>query len=162
MKRAVVIAASVILVAGVALVLLLGPKPVISRTIIKQAGFGVWYPAKPYEVRKSTLKVTKSGQDMLASFDAANGGTTLSFTEQATPESFTDVPQVYDKLIEKLRGYSTFDSVNGKVDLTMPEELKGVQTAVMNSRGTLIFVRPSKALSANDWRQVFNSLQLAH
>lgn len=132
--------------------------------VLSQADFGVWYPPAKngYTLDASTIQYKVTGSDKLITFVVRKGSANLSFTEQAVPESFTDVPQVYDKLIERLRGYSTFEGVNGKVDLTRPEELGGGQTAVMKARGTLVFVRPSDNLSVDDWRVIMNGLTFAH
>ena len=97
----------------------------------------------------------------MLSFSAKRpSGVKISFSEQPTPGSIVDIPQVYDKLVDSLQPYNTFDSVNGKVALTHPNNLNGGQTAVMNDKGTLIFVRPTKDLTDTEWRQVFNSLSI--
>lgn len=137
----------------------------IPRKVLGQAGFGVWYPhggSLALEVDRDSVKTSLNGNDRLVTFTAHSPSKALAFTEQAVPDSFNDVPQVYDKLIEKLRGYSSFDSVNGTVSLTRPEELKGGQTAVMKSKGTLVFIKPEKDLSTDDWRRLVNNLQFVH
>ena len=136
----------------------------IPHDILKQAAFGIWYPAAnppEFKVDRGAVKYSVNGQDKLVTFVARGLTNNLSFTEQAVPDSFNDIPQLYDKLIEKLRAYSTFDSVNGTVSLTRPEELKGGQTAVMRAKGTMVFVRPDKDLSADDWRRLMNNLSFA-
>ena len=55
--------------------------------------------------------------------------------------------------------YEKFDSRNGTVYLTNPKELNGGQATIMNSHGTLMFVKPVKALADNNWRQLFNNLK---
>jgi hypothetical protein len=137
----------------------------IPRKVLSQAGFGAWYPqggSLGITVNRDSVKVSTSGADKLITFIALSKTNSLSFTEQAVPDSFNDVPQVYDKLIEKLRGYSSVDSVNGTVDLTRPEELKGAQTAVMKAKGTLVFIKPDKDLSVDDWRRLLNNLNFVH
>jgi hypothetical protein len=158
----VVVALAGLAAAGIFIYLLLQPIP---SKVLNQANFGIWYPTtKSLELKidRSSIKYTQASSDKLVTFTARNPTNTLTFTEQALPESFTDVPQAYDKLIERLRGYTSFDTVNGTVALTRPEELKGAQTAIMQSRGTLVFIKPSKDLSADDWRLVINNLGFAH
>ena len=84
----------------------------------------------------------------------------MLISEQATPQVFNDIPEYYPKLIEKLNGYSDFDSVLGKVSLTKPKELNGAQSAVFNGKGTLMFVRPNQSLSDDDWRQFFDQMTI--
>jgi hypothetical protein len=137
-------------------------RPPIPHRYVQQAGFGIWYPTGGYKITAGSFKVAKNGQDTLATFQAEGTYGKLGFTEQAEPSSFIDVPDVYTKLISKLQGYSSFTSTNGKVDLTRPVELRGQETAVMDSKGTLIFVKPDRKLTDEEWRRLFNSLQLEH
>ncbi len=92
---------------------------------------------------------------VITSFNVKN-----TISEQATPDSFNDIPGYYDKLTEKLNSYASFDTDLGKVYLTRPDELKGKQSAVMNTKGTLMFASPDKNLTDSQWRQFFNSLSV--
>jgi len=167
MKYWVIFVTSAVALAGIAwagFYIYASNQPIPQRTL-KQAGFGIWYPTNKtlgLKVDRDTIKFSQSGSDKLVTFIARNDSNNLSFTEQPLPESFIDVPQLYDKMIEKLRGYSSFDSVNGTVSVTRPEELKGGQTAVMKSKGTLLFVKPDKDVSIDDWRQIMNNLSFVH
>ena len=105
--------------------------------------------------------VTYNSSAQVLTYQTYFSGTHLVTSEQPTPESFSDVPQAYNALINKMRGKDNFDSVNGTVNITYPVELNGTQTAVMNSKGVLIFVKPDKNLSTNDWKQFFNNLQIS-
>ena len=134
--------------------------PTFPTAIKHQAGFVLFYPTDKsiLKVDKSTIKFDASNK--LVSYITYNSSNSkIIISEQATPETFVDIPTAYDQLIERLQGYSTFESANGKVSLTHPKELKGPQSAVMNSKGTLMFVRPSVNMSDSDWRLLFNSLQ---
>lgn len=98
--------------------------------------------------------------DVLSYTAKLAGGEELYINQQPTPESFIDIPQAYDKLIASLQPYSTFDTANGRVSLTKPKELNGKQSAVMNAKGTLMFIRSETDLSDSQWRQVFNNLKI--
>lgn len=112
-----------------------------------------------FRVDQETIKYSES--DKVYSYVLNQlGGTKLTVSLQPTPEGFTDAPQVFDKLIEKLRGYSSFDSIQGKVFLTHPVELNGGQTAVMNTKGTLMFVKPEGQLTDDEWKIFFNTLEV--
>jgi hypothetical protein len=137
----------------------------IPRSILKRAEMGVWYPndrTTGYKIERNSVKYNDTGSDKLVTFVAQGVGNALTFTEQPTPESFIDVPQVYDKLTEKLHEYAKVESVNGTASLTRPDELKGRQTLVMKARGTLMFVKPDKNLSTDEWRKVLNNLEFVH
>lgn len=88
------------------------------------------------------------------------GSMQITVSMQPTPEGFVDVPQAFDKLVEKMNQYSVFESLNGKVYLTKPQELNGGQTAVMNAKGTLLFAKPIGDLTDDQWRSFFNQLDV--
>src|SRR5947209_6400120 len=63
-------------------------------------------------------------------------GAKLIISQQPSPDAFSDVPQYFNALTDKLHGKESFDSVNGQVHIVYPTELKGGQTAIMNTKGT--------------------------
>jgi hypothetical protein len=71
-----------------------------------------------------------------------------------------DIPAAYTKLLSSLNQFDSFDSPNGTVALTHPKELNGAESAVMNAKGTLLFVRPNGNVSSDDWRRLFNNLHV--
>lgn len=137
----------------------------IPRKVLNQAGFGVWYPQRGtlgFMIDRSSVKFSVSGSDGLVSLTARSPSNSVTFTEQAVPATFNDVPQLYDAMIQKLLGYASFASINGTVSLTHPVELKGGQTAVLIAQGTLVFVKPAKDLGVDDWHRIMNSLVFVH
>jgi hypothetical protein len=147
--------------AAVALLLLLRKEPAIPPVINKEASFVIFYPGENSQtkINKETFKYNTQAKNL--SFIVSYANKSLTFSEQSTPEGFVDIPQAYDKLIESLRAYASFDSFYGKVDLTHPKEFSGQQSAVMNSKGTLIFVHPTNgSLSTDQWKQLFNNMNV--
>ena len=140
--------------------LLKHPSP-FSTQIRNQSQFLIFYPdprATGYKVDVSTIQYDTSAK--VLSFTAQGSGNSLTITEQTTPDPFNDIPQYWDAFTTKLQNYASFDSVNGQIALTQPVELKGGQSAVMNSKGTLMFVHPTgSGLSEDQWKQVFNNLE---
>lgn len=135
-------------------------KPVLPSNVSRQLSFGVYFPTTKINnvsIDKRTISY-QANEGRLGYRAQLSDGTTIDVNQQATPESFVDVPQAYDKLVSSLQPYSSFESVNGRVSLTHPKELQGSQSAVMNAKGTLLFARPSKSLSNEQWRQLFNGL----
>lgn len=97
----------------------------------------------------------------VVSFVTKYSSADITIAEQATPENFVDIPQAYDKLIETLNPYTAFNSFHGTVHLTKPKELKGQQSAIMNSKGTLMFANvTSGSLTEAEWKKLFNNLEV--
>jgi hypothetical protein len=147
-----------LLIAG--LLFVLRPQPPIPSAIYAKLSFSFFYvpPSSGYKIDPTLTTYDASAKVVI--FHAKMGSRDMLISEQATPQIFNDVPEYYPKLIEKLNGYSDFDSINGKVSLTRPKELNGAQSAVFNGKGTLIFVRPNQALSDDDWRRFFAQLTI--
>jgi hypothetical protein len=136
-------------------------KIIIPYAVKKQVSFVIYWPSKSAPVKndKTTIKFDPTTK-LLSYIAQTNDDIKLTISEQATPESFVDIPAAYDKFIENLLQYSAFESPDGKVFLTHPKELKGGQTAVMNTKGTLLFMKPEKDVSDDTWRKIFNNLDI--
>ena len=163
-RRLIVVSAVVLCVAGAGVGGFVGyqkwreSQRFLPTSMAQQIHFAVFRPAhtaRPADVKK-TLNFQASSKFLTYKLQH-DSGATLTITQQATPESFVDVPLAYDKLIESLQQYSAFDSVQGKVFLTHPPQLHGSQSAVMNAKGTLMFIYTTKELSDDAWRALFNS-----
>lgn len=96
----------------------------------------------------------------LLSYFAIAYGVKILVSEQPTSESFIDIPKTFDKVAANMNEYAKFDSNTGTVHLMRPEELAGKQTAVMNSKGTLMFVKPDRDLSEDQWNKLFSKLEV--
>lgn len=146
---------------GFGLKTILHKEPPISPAIQKQVSFGIYFPTEKavYKVDKKTIDYNVQ-QALLTYSIYLTNGTKVIVNQQATPESFVDIPQAYDKFVTALQSYSSFESVNGKVSLTHPSELHGSQSAVLNGKGTLLFASPSKSMSKEDLQKLFNNLQI--
>jgi len=121
--------------------------------------YPLFWPDKSSTIVASKVTIKYDPSVKLISYNAIDkAGVRFIITEQETPASFNDIPQAFSKLIETMSQYSSFDSQNGTVYLTHPKELNGGQAAVMNSKGTLMFVKPSVALEDDTWKEFFNSL----
>jgi hypothetical protein len=159
MKRELIVGGGLLvgLVIILAVTFLLWPKSsIVPPTITKQTDFVLFYPNDPaISTQKETFKYDPSAK--IFSFTASLQGKTIAFTEQSTPSQFSDIPQYYPALIDKLNGYDSFQNAIGQVDLTRPTEVKS-ETAVMNAKGTLVFARSNGDLSKDSWKLLFNSL----
>ena len=134
---------------------------VLSANITKQISYGVYYPKDQNQLAVDPESIVYNPKAAVLSFTARLADNKLlNINQQATPQSFVDIPQAYDKLISSLQPYASFESLNGRVSLTHPKELKGSQSAVLNAKGTLLFARSNAELTENQWKQVFNSLQI--
>jgi hypothetical protein len=139
-------------------------KWLISRTIIplniqRQLTFSVFWPNNnsPVKANKNDLKYDPVAG--LLSYTENTKNISIVVSEQATPEAFTASQQVYNVFIQHLNQYETFNNSIGTVYLTHPKELNGGQTGIINTQGTLMFIKPSENLSDTTWRQIFNDLK---
>jgi hypothetical protein len=134
---------------------------VIPSKIKNEVDYVIYYPGKntDWAVDASTFKYDPTSK--VISYVAHYGSATITIAEQSTPQNFTDIPEAYAKLTEKLNEYSSFDSLYGKVSLTKPEEFKGDQTAVINSKGTMMFIHvTSGKISDDQWKKLFDNLYI--
>ena len=122
----------------------------------------ILFPEKtsPYKADPKSMEFNPDPSYKSLTFKAKSHVTELIITQQATPENFTDIPQLYDKTVEAMKPYGSIDTKQGKVTLTTPDKSNNNQVAVMNNHGTLVFVRSEKDLDNDQWRQFFNGLQL--
>ena len=135
------------------------PKSVVPAAITRAITSTILVP-KSNDVVVAGESIKYDTSLKLLSYAAIAYGVPTVVSEQPTPESFIDIPQVYDKVVANMNEYSTFDSATGTVHLTRPKDLGGKQAAVMNAKGTLMFVKPARDLSNDQWRRLFNNLEI--
>jgi hypothetical protein len=137
-------------------VLLLLPKPLIPPKIVSEATSTVLAPdSSSFKIARESVKYDNSLK--LLSYNVSAYGKTIIISEQPTPESFTDVPAVYTKVLDGMNDYYDFDVNVGSVHVTTPSQLNGKQAAVLNTKGTLLFAKPTVSLSNSQWQQFFTS-----
>ena len=150
-----------IVLAGVVIFAQAKSEQLIPENIKKQLSFNVILPTDTETSKIDKTSIKYSADEKLLAYEVnLSDGNKLVVSEQPSPESFIDAPQSYDKLIGSLQQYAAFDTQKGRVFLTKPENLKGGQTAVMNSSGVLLFIRPEKALTEDAWKQLFNNIEI--
>lgn len=137
------------------------PKPLISKSLKGQITSTVFVPKSPYVKNQIGSAKYDSGLKLL-SYNVTAFGANIIVSEQPTPENFIDIPAVYQKVIDSSNEYDTFQVPSGTVYLTKPKDQNGRQVAIMNSQGTLMFVKPSNNLTGDQWRQFFQTLQTQH
>ena len=145
---------------GVSGIILLKPNSPIPKDISSQLKFSPFLASGDAKVLGAVSDVSYSASSEVLAYNLNYDGVKMVVSQQPTPESFTDVPQVYDELLKKLNSQESFEVSIGKVSITLPTELKGGQTAVMNSKGVLMFVKPDKNLTRDQWRDFFSKLKL--
>ncbi len=162
-RRPVVLVSAGVIALGSIIILLLvvfRPHSPIPDSIAKQLNFSVFYPDMGEEFKADPATINYDGSSKVLLFHVKSAKNDITLTQQATPDPINDIPEYYPKLMEKLNNYKDFDSVNGKVSLTRPIELKGGQSAVFNIKGTLMFAHPEHDMSDDEWRRFFNGLVL--
>lgn len=140
-----------------------GGKSVLTSEITRSAAYSVYEPANSddiWQIDAATVELSKDTSVLTYTLRTESNRIVLS--QQASPQAFTDIPGYYPKLLDKLHQYDEVSTRLGTVTLTRPDELKGGQSAVLNtSKGTLMFAHPDKDLSSGQWKEFFDSLALA-
>lgn len=131
----------------------------ISNSILKQISFTVFTPktSNHLQLKADTIKYDAKLKQLSYIVQFQNQAVTVA--QQSTPDQFSDIPDYYPKLIEKMNAYASFENSLGKVNLTRPTEIKN-QVAVMNTKGTLLFAQSSSDLTPDQWRRLFNTLTI--
>lgn len=133
------------------------PIPTVIRL---EATFPLFYPNQKYvNVNKSTIKYDSTAK-LLSFTGSTPSGSKLIFSEEPTPSQFNDIPGYYTALLNNMNEYQEIDTIDGQMYLTKPESVNGNQSAVMSTKGTLMFVRAEKNLSVGNWQQLFNNLTI--
>lgn len=136
------------------LVLLIGPKPPIPSEIRRQLTSSPLLPSgRDIEVDPGSAKYDFKLKLLTINVNAF--GHTIVLSEQATPDTLTDIPEFYEKLTLGMGEYKRFDAPVGTIHLTHPKDLGGKQAAVLNSGGTLLFAKPDRDLTEEEWRKLF-------
>lgn len=159
----VVLAISIVATAAITAIVLTQEPSEFERAAPKDIDYILFYPDEiksGYAVDYSTIKYDTEHKG--TSFVVTGKGNKLTFAEQTTPDQFNDIPQYWQGFTDKLNGYKSFDSPDGKVALIRPQNLNQnqnqKQAAVFNGKGTLMFIYPEKDLSDSDWRNLFKNM----
>ena len=137
--------------------LIIAPKPLVPAEIKRAVTSTILIPVgNDVAVKRESMRY--DAKIKLLTFSTTEAGANVVFSEQPTPDSFTDIPQVYDKVVINMNEYASFSSDVGTVHLTRPKDLQGKQAAVMNTKGTLMFAKPEHDLSEDQWRKLINGL----
>lgn len=134
-------------------------RPLVPRQVRRQLDFVALVPDSSQAAIIDRTSVKYDSSNKVLSYEAKYQSSRLIVTNQAAPETFSDVPKVYDKFLEDLHAYTSFDSSLGKVSLTRPPKADSQQVAIISTKGTLMFVRANHDLSNDQWRKFFNNLQ---
>jgi len=160
-KRNSRLAATLLIVVGLAIAgyifFVVGRTSFVPKSITSSVQFPIFYPkpSKQIIIKQPSFKYDKS--DGQVSFIVSYKGSSITFAEQSSPDSFSADPNFYPAFIQKLNGYGTFSGVDGRVDLTLPSETHE-QTAIMNAKGTLVFASTSGQISESNWKLLFYDL----
>ena len=154
-------AAGALLVVGVSVLYLnRDQKPPASPTALDARSFPIYVPRQASDISYIASDSTFDTEStVLTTTLSLQDGTKIILTQQPTPEVFGDVPQQYSKMLALLNQYKEVKSEFGTIALTRPKELNGGQSAVVNRPGTLIFAKPSRDLTEEEWQTFFAALQ---
>lgn len=163
-RSQIIVSSIVVFSLLVGIIMLVGSRHspgLIPDNLKKQISFVLFLPSSSPEMNINTKSFRYDPVSKVFTFKMQYDHSTLTIAEQATPQNFIDIPQAYDKVMETLNEYASFNSYYDKVSLTRPKEFKGQQSAIMNSKGTLITAHPTKGeLTEDQWKKLFNGLEL--
>jgi hypothetical protein len=147
-----------VIAVGFIFIFLNGKKPIIPATIRSEVNFPIFYPSglKGAAIESSSFKYDPKQKyvNYFVNFNKFK----LTFSEQATPNTFSVDPSIYNEFTQKFNIYGSFSSINGTVNLGQPPHTK-YEVAIMNSSGTLLFIRTDNGyMDESNWRLLFNNL----
>lgn len=125
-------------------------RPVIPSSISRQVSFEIFVPSGAD--RKS---VTYDSNAQLLNFNIHADGTSIAFTEQATPGVIASSPTMLVNGFGRLKNETALATAIGTAYVGNNQTLNGQQTLGMNTQGTLLFARPNKNLTQAQWRKLF-------
>jgi hypothetical protein len=160
-KYLLLVALTCVLASSLFFILSNQPKNPLPKDVQKSINFVVYIPSVDksiYELDGSSI--TYSKKVGVLSFSAISKNNKITITQQAQPDTFTDIPLYYSQMLDKLHQYSEFTTGIGTVTLTHPNELNGGQSAVSKAGGTLLFAHPDKGLTDGEWKDFFNSVDV--
>ena len=147
----------IIIIAVLVTIQVLKPHPLLAKSITSKVDYVLLVP-KSTLVKLDNKSVGYNSDLKLVDYQVSYSGSQLIVSQQQAPSMFSDVPETYNKTLASMNQYSQFDSLQGMVYLTKPQQLAGKQAAVLLSKGTLMFVKSSNSLSDDQWRLFFNTL----
>lgn len=128
-------------------------RPVVPSSISHQISFTIFVPSGAD--RKS---ITYDSGVQLLTFKVHADDTTVTFTEQATPNVIASSPTMLLNGFGRLKNETALATAIGTAYLGNNQTLNGQQTLGMNTQGTLLFARPNKNLTQTQWRELFQSV----
>jgi hypothetical protein len=159
MKRGFIVVASLLFIgSGVAgYAITHANKDRVPQSISKQLQSPAFYPAVANaKIQSDTYKFDP--ENKLFSYVANGQGTKMVFSMQPSPSEFSEIPESYNKYLDRLNKVTSFDTSLGTANIVEPDDQTG-QAAIMNAHGTLLFIKADSKLSEDQWRLIFNSLQ---
>lgn len=112
-----------------------------------------------FKVDKNSFKFEKQQEDKIISFNLISADNKVTISEQQYPDIL-----IYDKLVGTMNQYDEAQTKIGKIALVRPATLNGQQTIVLSTyngtSGVLLFAKPDKDLTKDQWIQLFNNLEV--
>jgi hypothetical protein len=138
------------------------PSPV-PKSVRSQAGFAIIYPdPRSYATTPSAWRYTTSNSTV--QFTVTKDGGSIAFTEEETPLAYQNDAAAYNRFIGGLRPSANFNVPLGTVSIanfvTAGDYQIVGKTGILNTQGTLVLAHPDTSLSDDQWRALFQSLQV--
>lgn len=151
---------SVLLVAGITVLVWEinhRPQP-IPQSISRQLGFSPFLVTKESGATVLSQKYDPGSQVYFFVIQTPDGKK-YTVSEQSTPVNFSEIPELYTKLLDGLHKYDTVETVNGTVSLAHPQQDQS--EAILNEKGVLMFVQSDSGdVSKAIWKHVIESFDI--
>ena len=112
------------------------------------------YTTSDYRVTK-----TENSMDILSYTIHTITGSTIRLSEYPQPQEFTDIPEYKDRFLTNVaQQYSTVATSGGTIYLGRLARQNNEQLGVMLEKGLIIFMKPDKDVTAEQWRALGDQL----
>jgi hypothetical protein len=131
----------------------------IPSSVAKQLSFSpfVITDAKHYKTDSFKYDADNKGFSFVAQV-IGDPNTSYTISQQETPDTFTDIPALFDKILGQLNSYDTVNTFNGALFVTRPKNAG--QVAVLNEKGILMFIRSNHDVTSTQWKELAESMDI--
>jgi len=138
------------------------PSPV-PAAIKKQIEFSIIYP-DPRQYSNKPNQWSYDNKDSAVQFTVSKDKYNVVFTEEEVPLAYQNDVAAYNRFVGSLKPSANFNVPLGTASITNfvtagDYEVVG-KTGILNTHGTLLLAHPDTELTDDQWRSLFESLQV--
>lgn len=116
---------------------------------------------KTYTTDNYATSRAEDGTLILSYTITLTDGATVTLSEYTQPNEFTEITDYRQQFLNNvIQQTETIQSANGVIYLGQLAKQDNQQIGVMLDNGLIVFMRPSRDLGVNDWRQLAEALEV--